>query len=128
MTHPPVSTQVIAPDSPTSPKTVNQGPSSPHEPKSAISNGTIQSISSPQGVTPSSFAPSVRHPLSRPLSPDLPSRDALYLFCNFSSYMRSPQEGADGIKTSEDFRDTTRLLDYARVSGPVFHIVPRSSG
>jgi hypothetical protein len=30
--------------------------------------------------------------------------------------MRSPEEGAEGIKNSGDFQDTIRLLDYARVS------------
>lgn len=59
--------------------------------------------------------PAARHPLSRPLSSDLPTQDALYLFSNFSSYMLSPEEGAEGINSSEDFRDTVRLLDYARV-------------
>ncbi len=58
---------------------------------------------------------SIRHPLTQPLSPDLPTQDALYLFSNFSSYMRSPREGAEGINNSEDFKDTVRLLDFARV-------------
>jgi hypothetical protein len=62
------------------------------------------------------ISPSTRHPLNRPLSPDLPTRDALYLFSNFSSYMRSPNEGPDGIISNEDFKDTVRLLDFARVS------------
>ena len=66
----------------------------------------------PSASDPSS---SNRPPLSRPLSPDLPTQDALYLFSNFSSYMQSPNEGAEGIKNSEDFRDTIKLLDYARV-------------
>jgi hypothetical protein len=65
--------------------------------------------------TKSSISPSMRFPLPRALSPDLPTRDALYLFCNFSSYMRSPHEGAEGITNNEDFRDTIRLLDFARV-------------
>ena len=64
----------------------------------------------------SSISPSIRHPLTRPLSPDLPVRDALYVFSNFASYMRSPHEGSEGIQSSTDFRDTIRLLDYARVS------------
>lgn len=64
---------------------------------------------------PSAKSPGIRHPLTRPLSPDLPTKDALYLFSNFASYMRSPPEGAEGIRNSEDFRDTVRLLDYARV-------------
>lgn len=62
------------------------------------------------------ISPSTRHPLTRPLSPDLPTRDALYLFSNFASYMRSPNEGPEGILSNEDFKDTVRLLDYARVS------------
>lgn len=53
--------------------------------------------------------------MTRLLSPDLPPRDALYLFCNFASYMRSPQEGAEGIRDNTDFGDTIRLLDFARV-------------
>ncbi|WVQ74992.1 hypothetical protein IAR50_004600 [Cryptococcus sp. DSM 104548] len=61
----------------------------------------------------SPIVPSSRSPSSRPLSPDLPNRDALYLFVNFSSYMRSPHEGSKGV-APEDFRDTIRLLDHAR--------------
>jgi hypothetical protein len=60
-------------------------------------------------------SPLLKHYPSRPLSPDLPYRDALYLFCNYSSYMRSPGEGPDGVE-SGDFRDSVRLLEYARVS------------
>lgn len=71
---------------------------------------------SPVGSTGSARSPSTRHPLNRVLSPDLPSRDALYLFSNFSSYMRSPNEGPGGIISNEDFKDTVRLLDHARVS------------
>ncbi|RXK38344.1 hypothetical protein M231_04386 [Tremella mesenterica] len=73
------------------------------------------SPSQPQNYLPqSASSPSARHPLTRPLSPDLPTKDALYLFSNFASYMRSPGEGAEGIRNSEDFRDTVRLLDHAR--------------
>ena len=72
------------------------------------------------------ISPSIRFPLPRALSPDLPTRDALYLFCNFSSYMRSPHEGAEGIRNHEDFRDTIRLLDHARV-GLVYRILARFS-
>ena len=61
------------------------------------------------------ISPSTRHPLTRQLSPDLPTRDALYLFSNFASYMRSPHEGAEGIVSNEDFKDTVRLLEFARV-------------
>jgi hypothetical protein len=68
------------------------------------------------GAGSAKISPSTRHPLSRPLSPDLPTRDALYLFSNFSSYMRSPNEGPQGITGNEDFKDTVRLLDFARVS------------
>ena len=66
---------------------------------------------------PSPSPASLRHPTTRLISPDLPPRDALYLFCNFASYMRSPQEGAEGIRDNTDFGDTIRLLDFARVSG-----------
>lgn len=65
--------------------------------------------------SPSNPNPSTRIRPSRPLSPDLPTQDALYLFSNFSSYMQSPNEGVAGIRNSEDFRDTVKLLDYARV-------------
>lgn len=81
------------------------------------------SIDTPLNRSPASasgsnniISPSSRHPLTKQLSPDLPTRDALYLFSNFASYMRSPDEGADGILSNEDFKDTVRLLDYARVS------------
>ncbi|WVN86847.1 uncharacterized protein L203_102021 [Cryptococcus depauperatus CBS 7841] len=69
-------------------------------------------IPSPSSLTP--LTPSLRSPLSRPLSPDLPNRDALYLFSNFSSYMRSPHEGSDSV-SPEDFKDTIRLLEHARL-------------
>ncbi|WVQ66336.1 uncharacterized protein L199_004515 [Kwoniella botswanensis] len=59
------------------------------------------------------LSPSKTSPTSRPLSPDLPTRDALYLFSNFSSYMRSPDEGSEGLK-ADDFKDTIRLLEHAR--------------
>ena len=74
---------------------------------------------SPGGSTGTArISPSSRYPLSRPLSPDLPARDALYLFSNFSSYMRSPNEGPGGILSNDDFKDTVRLLDFARVGYP----------
>lgn len=77
------------------------------------------SIETPLYPSPGSgsakLSPSSRHPLTRALSPDLPTRDALYLFSNFASYMRSPNEGPEGIVSNEDFKDTVRLLDYARV-------------
>ncbi|OCF61932.1 hypothetical protein L486_01596 [Kwoniella mangroviensis CBS 10435] len=59
------------------------------------------------------LSPSKTSPTSRPLSPDLPTRDALYLFSNFSSYMRSPNEGSEGLR-ADDFKDTIRLLEHAR--------------
>lgn len=95
---------------PSSPRPVQELDSYTYPPKQPLST-----LPSPHtGI--SSVSPSIRHPLTRPLSPDLPTRDALYIFSNFSSYMRSPHEGADGIKSSEDFKDTVRLLEYARVS------------
>ena len=98
--------------------TQNASPADSTFPSPSRINGNQSSLPSPQtyATNSTSVSPSIRHPLTRPLSPDLPTRDALYLFSNFSSYMRSPQEGAEGIKSSEDFRDTVRLLDYARVS------------
>lgn len=74
-------------------------------PGSATGSGTASNL----------ISPSTRHPLTRQLSPDLPTRDTLYLFSNFASYMRSPNEGAEGIISNEDFKDTVRLLDFARV-------------
>lgn len=77
--------------------------------------GMNDNIQSPEKIASSnSTTISPRTPSSRPLSPDLPNRDALYLFCNFSSYMRSPHEGSDCIGP-EDFKNTIRLLDHARV-------------
>lgn len=72
-----------------------------------------------QTMSTDTWSPSLRRGLTRPLSPDLPDRDALYLFANFGSYMRSPDEGATGINNSDDFRDTIRLLDYARACLPM---------
>lgn len=73
------------------------------------------------GLNPSPSPAALRHPMTRLLSPDLPPRDALYLFCNFASYMRSPQEGAEGIRDNTDFGDTIRLLDFARVGFVTLH-------
>lgn len=72
--------------------------------------------SSRSGLGSASVSPSTRSRQHRALSPDLPTRDCLYLFSNFSSYMRSPNEGPQGISGNEDFKDTIRLLDFARVS------------
>lgn len=94
-------------------------PTAPYSHPPSPGNSIRHSLHSP-GSPSNDHSPSAqaRHQLTRPLSPDLPTRDALYLFCNFSSYMRSPQEGADGIKDNTDFHDTIRLLDFARVSEP----------
>lgn len=83
----------------------------PGEPKKGINNN-LEGQEKLATDSPATIPP--RTPSSQPLSPDLPNRDALYLFCNFSSYMRSPHEGSDCI-SPEDFKDTIRLLDYARV-------------
>lgn len=100
-------------------------PGSSHSPMQIYSGynsatGSMDNVPNmPMGNSGSFNAPSpssIRHHFHRPLSPDLPTRDALYLFCNFSSYMRSPQEGAEGIRDNTDFGDTIRLLDFARVS------------
>ncbi|KAK8849541.1 hypothetical protein IAR55_004876 [Kwoniella newhampshirensis] len=81
-------------------------------PSPTSSKGQVQLQTSSPRSRPSS--PSTRSPTSiRPLSPDLPNSDALYLFSNFSSYMRSPHEGGEGVR-AEDFKDTIRLLDHAR--------------
>ncbi|OCF39541.1 hypothetical protein I317_06651 [Kwoniella heveanensis CBS 569] len=93
-------------------------PSSAHSASSRLSDtgSTSSKLSSPSSRSPgstqqrTSTSRSNRH---RPFSPDLPNRDALYLFSNFSSYMRSPNEGSDGVK-AEDFKDTIRLLEHAR--------------
>lgn len=74
-----------------------------------------QSLSSLSPLPNPEMPPAIRHPLTRTLSPDLPTHDVLYLFSNFSSYFRNPHEGANGIKSNQDFCDTVRLLDYARV-------------
>ncbi|WWC73577.1 uncharacterized protein I206_107549 [Kwoniella pini CBS 10737] len=72
------------------------------------------SLESPS-ATPRSvlLSPLKTSPTNRPLSPDLPNRDALYLFSNFSSYMRSPNENLKGLQ-GDDFKDSIRLLEHAR--------------
>ena len=50
------------------------------------------------------------------INPDLPTRDSLYVFINFSSYSRSPKQGSQGVR-DEQLRHASRLLDYARVRG-----------
>ncbi|WWC65727.1 uncharacterized protein I303_108349 [Kwoniella dejecticola CBS 10117] len=81
-------------------------------PRIVASNGN--SLESPS-ATPRSvlLSPLKTSPTNRPLSPDLPTRDALYLFSNFSSYMRSPNQGPEGLK-ADDFKDSIRLLEHAR--------------
>lgn len=100
----------IPPVPPLSDQTLNRSPGS------ATGSGTPSNL----------ISPSARHPLTRQLSPDLPTRDTLYLFSNFASYMRSPNEGADGIVSNEDFKDTVRLLEFARVC-PMYSINPHLS-
>mgnify|MGYP007001967159 CR=1 FL=1 len=38
-------------------------------------------------------------PLPRELSPDLSTRDAVYLFGNFASYKNGPHEGPEGVQS-----------------------------
>ncbi|WVQ79252.1 hypothetical protein IAT38_001348 [Cryptococcus sp. DSM 104549] len=80
----------------------------------AVSNGVNDQSGMRDDTSPISPSHSLRSPSHRPLSPDLPNRDVLYLFFNFSSYMRSPHEGSEGL-AAEDFRHTIRLLDHARL-------------
>ncbi|WVQ96098.1 hypothetical protein IAU59_003200 [Kwoniella sp. CBS 9459] len=95
-------------------------PSSAHSASSLLSaSPSARSPLSDNGsernlLSPSSRSPGTQRSRSdRPFSPDLPNKDALYLFSNFSSYMRSPNEGSEGVK-AEDFKDTIRLLEHAR--------------
>lgn len=48
------------------------------------------------------------------MNPDLPTRDALYIFANFSSYTRTPKQGSQGVR-DEQLKHASRLLDFARV-------------
>lgn len=72
------------------------------------------------------LSPSVDPPLensylverSLPINPDLPIKDVLFVFSNFSSYMRSPNQGPAGV-SGQDLRHASRLLEHARVSDPV---------
>lgn len=51
----------------------------------------------------------------RPLNPDLPNKNALFVFANFASYMRAPNEGSEDVKDAQ-LRHVQRLLEHARVS------------
>jgi hypothetical protein len=51
----------------------------------------------------------------RPLNPDLPTRNALFVFANFASYTRAPNEGSDDVKEAQ-LKYVQRLLEHARVS------------
>ncbi|WVF68558.1 hypothetical protein IAT40_003327 [Kwoniella sp. CBS 6097] len=94
-------------------------PNSAHSTSSRLSANNSPSSDSGSAnnlISPSSRSPGTQRSRSGrhfPFSPDLPNKDALYLFSNFSSYMRSPNEGSDGVR-AEDFKDTIRLLDHAR--------------
>ena len=48
------------------------------------------------------------------MNPDLPTRDSLYIFVNFSSYTRTPKQGSQGVR-DDQLKHASRLLDYARV-------------
>jgi hypothetical protein len=50
-----------------------------------------------------------------PINPDIPIKDVLFVFANFSSYMKSPNQGATGVGDAE-LRHAARLLEHARVS------------
>ncbi|KAJ9111101.1 hypothetical protein QFC19_001300 [Naganishia cerealis] len=50
-----------------------------------------------------------------PINPDLPVKDVLFIFSNFASYMKSPNQGAMGVQDRE-LKHAARLLDHARVS------------
>lgn len=50
-----------------------------------------------------------------PLNPDLPTKDVLFIFANFASYMRAPGQGHEGVDEA-GLRHASRLLNYARVS------------
>ncbi len=53
-------------------------------------------------------------PAERPLNPDLPTRNALFIFANFASFMRAPNEGAEDVRESA-LKHAQRLLEHARV-------------
>ena len=120
---PPINTQV-GPNAPWPLGATPQTSPSRQSPSGYEPSPPVISVPLSHAKNPGSSSPSNRHPLNRPLSPDLPTRDALYLFSNFSSYMQSPNEGAEGVGSNEDFGDTLRLLDYARVS-PTLATDPR---
>ena len=50
-----------------------------------------------------------------PINPDIPIKDVLFVFSGFSSYMKSPNQGATGVNDG-DLRHAARLLGHARVS------------
>lgn len=50
-----------------------------------------------------------------PINPDIPIKDVLFVFSGFSSYMKSPNQGATGVSDG-DLRHAARLLEHARVS------------
>jgi hypothetical protein len=56
----------------------------------------------------------------RPLNPDLPTRNVLFVFDNFASYMRAPNEGSDDVSEAS-LKDAQRLLEHARVGGTKLH-------
>jgi hypothetical protein len=75
--------------------------------------------SPPPGDDPDTQHRSILLDHTHPINPDIPVKDVLFVFSNFSSYMKAPNQGATGV-SDQELRHASRLLEHARVS-------PRSS-
>ena len=51
---------------------------------------------------------------TQPINPDIPHKDVLFIFSNFASYMKAPNQGATGV-SDQELRHALRLLEHARV-------------
>lgn len=73
-------------------------------------------MSADEDHDPTAFIGSDSGKIQDDLSPDLPPKEALYLFIGFSSYMRAPLQGSEGLDGASAFKDAVRLLEHARVN------------
>lgn len=51
---------------------------------------------------------------TQPINPDIPIKDVLFVFSNFASYMKAPNQGATGV-SDQELRHASRLLEHVRV-------------
>lgn len=82
----------------------------------SLSPPTLQTDTKPKsppgGADPSHN--SILADYTQPINPDIPTKDVLFVFSNFASYMKAPNQGATGV-SDQELRHASRLLEHVRV-------------